>query len=81
MARLFARTPWMITTILWPAIVAAIIPLSLQATIGALPKIAERLAKLSYGAPRQIDAYQIRYSNVPTTLAFRSTCCVARPMA
>jgi len=40
MPRPLARQPWKVTSILWPLIVAAILPLRLTATIDKLTEIA-----------------------------------------
>jgi hypothetical protein len=43
-----ARDPWKLTSLLWPALIAALMPLHLHELVGRLPRIGERLA--SYDA-------------------------------
>ena len=59
----------MITTILWRAIVAAILPMSLRDIISKLPQIAERLARLTGYTKRQLDNYRQRHRIRPHELA------------
>lgn len=63
----------MVTTILWPAIVASILPMGLQALINKLPALAQRLAKLTGAFPRQIESHRHRYHMKPGSLV--SQCC------
>jgi hypothetical protein len=53
----------MVTTILWPAILNAILPMSLREIIRLLPEIAERLARLAGGAARKVAGYRARYQS------------------
>jgi hypothetical protein len=65
----------MVTTILWPAIVASILPLGLRALLNRLPALAalaQRLAKLTGAFPRQIEAHRHRYHMRPEILAPQS---------
>jgi hypothetical protein len=57
-----ARDPWKITSILWPAIIAALMPLHLHELVERLPNIARRLG--SYDSlvrmrePLQLDLFR-----------------------
>jgi hypothetical protein len=51
----------MVATILWPAIVNAILPMSLREIIRQLPDIAGRLARMAGSDVRKVDAYRVRY--------------------
>jgi hypothetical protein len=46
-ARALAREPWKTTSILWPLIVAAIMPLRLQQLVAQMPEIVEHLEALT----------------------------------
>lgn len=60
--RPFSKDPWKLTTILWPSLISAIIPLGLRDTLSALPAIAERLqCETPVVRPYQLDAYRARY--------------------
>lgn len=64
--------PWKTTTILWPMLVAAVLPLDLAAGLAALPRILARLAVLDApprtrpdderAGPRQLDDFRTRYA-------------------
>lgn len=57
--RPLATEPWKLTTILWPALISAILPMGLLNTIAALPTITLRLQSDSRELePRQIEAYR-----------------------
>lgn len=51
----------MVTTILWPAIVNAILPMSLLEIIRLLPEISERLTRLAGRIVRKVDDYRASY--------------------
>jgi hypothetical protein len=55
----------MIVTILWPAIVAAILPMHLVHIIATLPLIAERLVSSTDHSQYQIAKYQARHFALP----------------
>ena len=65
--------PWKTTTILWPMLVAAVLPLDLAAAVASLPRILERLALLDApptrrtkherAGPRQINEFSLRYGS------------------
>jgi hypothetical protein len=55
----------MIVTILWRAIVAAILPMRLIQIIATLPLIAERLVRSTGHSQYQIAKYQARHTAVP----------------
>ena len=60
--RPLAANPWKLTTILWPVLLSAIIPMGLVDTLAALPEIAERLhQETSAHRPRQLEAYRDHY--------------------
>jgi hypothetical protein len=56
--------PWKVVSILWPAMVSALLPLELGEVVARLPRLAERLAHFDAGArvsadrsrPRQVGA-------------------------
>jgi len=54
-SRALARTPWKMTSILWPMMMGAIMPLRLRETIEILPSLAEDLEAMT----DQIDDHQI----------------------
>lgn len=64
--------PWKLTTILWPAIVAALLPLELSELVARLPRLIARLAALDAEAegraphdrsrPRQLDVFRASYA-------------------
>jgi hypothetical protein len=64
--------PWKITTILWPAIVGALLPLELAELIDRLPRLIARLAALDAvgqdrapddrSRPRQVDTFRASYA-------------------
>lgn len=63
--------PWKAVSIVWPAIVAALLPLSLAELIAHLPGILKRLAALDAGSdarrqedrsrPRQVERFRSRF--------------------
>jgi hypothetical protein len=65
--------PWKVTTLVWPALVAALLPLDLSDLLGRLPHIIARLAALDAergrrapddrSRPRQIDDFRSRYAS------------------
>ena len=65
--------PWKVVSILWPAVVAALLPLELAELVARLPRIVVRLARLDAdgGArawddrsrPRQLDEFRSRYAS------------------
>ena len=63
----------MVATILWPSIVAAILPMSLQEIIQRLPEIAVRLAKMTGRQQRQVNSYRACHSN-PTVSLMLDSC-------
>lgn len=63
----------MVTTILWPAIIASILPMGLRALLNKLPALAQHLAKLTGAFPRQIESHRHRYHIKTGRLAFQ--CC------
>jgi hypothetical protein len=64
--------PWKVASIVWPAIVAALLPLELAAVVKHLPHLLARLAALDAvgsdrstadrSRPRQIDSFRSRYA-------------------
>jgi hypothetical protein len=64
--------PWKLTSILWPAIVAALLPLELAALVKRLPDLIARLTALDAegdararddrSRPRQVDAFRLSYA-------------------
>jgi hypothetical protein len=67
-----ALTPWMLTTMLWPTMLRAILPLSLRELIRELPDIARRLIRMTRNGDGQLDEYRERY-RVPS-LALQPSC-------
>ena len=59
----------MITTILWPAIVSALLPMPLREIIRKLPRIAASLVKSTPTYQRQVDNYRHRYALDPPLCA------------
>ncbi len=65
--------PWKITTVLWPAIVAALLPLELAELVSRLPRLIARLAALDADGgdrapddrsqPRQVGAFRASYAS------------------
>jgi hypothetical protein len=65
--------PWKATTILWPALVAALMPLDLAAILKRFPRILARLAALDpegddrsdddRSRPRQLDHFRARFAS------------------
>lgn len=57
-----ARDPWKITSILWPALIAALMPLHLHELVARLPHIARRLdsydALVRIREPLQLDLFR-----------------------
>jgi hypothetical protein len=56
--RPLARAPWMVTSLLWPSIIAALLPLRLQDILRLLPRLARRLAELTGRVIRQVEAFR-----------------------
>lgn len=63
----------MVTTILWPAIIASILPMGLRSLLNKLPALAQHLAKLTGSFPRQIESHRHRYHMKTRNFAFQ--CC------
>lgn len=71
--------PWKVVSIVWPAIVAALLPLDLRDVIAGLPSITERLAKLTgydrartdhdRSRPRQVEDFRSRFITPNEALA------------
>jgi hypothetical protein len=71
--------PWKATSILWPALVAALMPLDLAHVIKRFPRILARLAALDpegdlltdndRSRPRQLELFRSRFSSRITKLA------------
>jgi hypothetical protein len=60
--RAIARQAWKITSVLWPMIIAAILPMGLHETIRDLPKIAYELDALDDDTyVRQVDRFRDRF--------------------
>jgi len=65
--------PWKATSILWPALVAALMPLDLANVIQRFPRILARLAALDLegdcvadndrSRPRQLELFRSRFSS------------------
>jgi hypothetical protein len=63
--------PWKVVSIVWPRLVAALLPLELSDVISRLPRIIERLAALDTprkshpdrdrSRPRQVDDFRSRF--------------------
>lgn len=54
-----ARQPWKMTSILWPLVVSALMPLGFANAVDLLPALAEHLDSLDeLDAPRQIAAFR-----------------------
>lgn len=70
--------PWKAVTIVWPAIVAALLPLDLADAIARLPRILARLAAIDAegdclsekdrSRPHQVDDFRSRFA-APTRIA------------
>lgn len=61
-SRPLARQPWKVTSIVWPAIVAAILPLGLCGILEALPALTRRLDSMDSSTQlRQVDMYCNRF--------------------
>ena len=61
-ARTLARQPWKLTSILWPLILGAVMPLSLDAAIERAPALVERLEELDDDVDdRQITTFRNRF--------------------
>lgn len=60
--RALAREPWKLTSIVWPMMLAAIMPLKLETAIAHMPELAARLESLSNdGDDRQVPAFRNRF--------------------
>ena len=65
--------PWKVVTVIWPVLVAALLPLNLGEAVDRLPRIVARLAALDAegerrdqndrSRPRQIDDFRSRYAS------------------
>ena len=65
--------PWQVTTLIWPALVAALLPLDLSQLLARLPHLIARLVALDAegerrspedrSRPRQIDDFRMRYAS------------------
>lgn len=65
--------PWKVVTLIWPVVVAALLPLSLSEAVARLPRIVARLAALNAEGerrdeadrtrPRQVDGFRSRYAS------------------
>ena len=62
-SRAIAREPWKLTSVLWPMMLAAIMPMRLHTAIERLPAIALQLEALSFGAvdKRQVATFRNRF--------------------
>lgn len=61
-SRALAREPWKLTSILWPMMLAAIMPMNLETALSAVPRLAARLENLSSDSDdRQIVAFRNRF--------------------
>lgn len=61
-SRALAREPWKLTSIVWPMMLAAIMPLKLEMAIGHMPELAARLESLSNDCDdRQVAAFRDRF--------------------
>lgn len=60
-----ARDPWKVTSIVWPAIVSALMPLSLAELVPKLLDITRRLggydSQVAIRAPRQLELFRRVY--------------------
>lgn len=56
--RSVAREPWKLTSIIWPTIVAALLPLGLSQLVGVLPAIALRVDKEQALEERQLEVFR-----------------------
>jgi Transposase DDE domain len=65
-SRAMARQPWQLTTILWPMIVAAVMPVRLHDAIANLPTIVEQLEAVDDDVDdRQVTLFRNRFYPVP----------------
>lgn len=65
--------PWKVATIVWPALVAALLPLELSNAIHCLPNIVARLVAIDRigtwrdpadrSLPRQVDDFRSRFAS------------------
>jgi hypothetical protein len=60
-SRAVAREPWKLTSIVWPMMIAAIIPMRLHSAIERLPAIVERLETFDAVDRRQVTAFRNRF--------------------
>jgi hypothetical protein len=61
-ARALAREPWKMTTVMWPVLLAAILPLRLHELLEKAPQIAEQLALMSdHVDDRQVPEFRNRF--------------------
>lgn len=61
-SRTLAREPWKLTSIVWPMMLAAIMPMNLETAISSIPALAARLESLSDDCDdRQIPMFRNRF--------------------
>jgi len=66
-SRPMARQAWKLTAIVWPLIVAALLPIRLAEAAQRMPAIADHLDELDGNhRPRQVDAFRDRFYQDPT---------------
>jgi len=62
----------MVATILWPSIVAAILPMSLGEIVWRLPEIVGHLAEMTGRQQRQVNSYRACHPNPTVNLVLDS---------
>jgi hypothetical protein len=60
--RSLAREPWKLTSIIWPTIVAALLPLGLSHLVDVLPAIALRVDREQAFEARQLEVFRSRFT-------------------
>jgi Transposase DDE domain len=60
--RSIAREPWKLTSIIWPAIVAALLPIGLSHLVEVLPAIALRVDREQAFEARQLEVFRSRFT-------------------
>ena len=60
-ARAMSREPWKLTTILWPLMLAAILPTRLHTAMHSLPALVERLESFDAPDDRQVPRFRARF--------------------
>ena len=61
-SRALAREPWKLTSIIWPMMLAAIMPMNLETALSAIPRLSVRLENLSHDSDeRQVVAFRNRF--------------------